>query len=75
MKVGWMWYDDSDKDLGEKVDQAAQAFHAKFRCWPNACYVNPQALEGDGFIQGKVKIITVPYILPDHFWLGIEKAT
>ena len=78
MRVGWLWFDnDSDRTVEEKVQRAAEQYREKFGRRPDTCYVNPQAIAGEGqsltysFQDGIVQIVAARHILPHHFWLGI----
>lgn len=72
MKVGWMWLDDdSERSVEEKVARAVVAYRNKFRRKPNVCYVN-EANPCEEQV-GCVKVTRVRFILPNHFWLGVER--
>ncbi len=73
MKEGLLWFDnDPKKPLGEKVQEAARRFKAKFGTEPNVCYVNPAALS-NGQVHVKVRVTSARAIQPNYFWLGVEK--
>lgn len=84
MEVGLLWYDsDPQRKLEDKIGQAAQRYREKFGCWPNTCFVHPQAIK-DGTEQelrvacqwqsgrAVIRVVTAPYVLLHHFWLGIN---
>jgi hypothetical protein len=75
MKEGLLWYDDSGRDLADKVGQAARRYRKKFGATPDICYVHPSALSGNGKVHqvGKVRVSSKPSVLRHHFWLGQEK--
>jgi hypothetical protein len=74
MKEGLLWYDDSGRDLAEKIGQAARRYRQKFGTPPDACYVHPSALNGNGKTRdvGGVRVTALPTVLRHHFWLGQE---
>jgi hypothetical protein len=74
MKEGLLWYDDSGRDLAEKVGQAARRYRKKFGATPDACYVHPSTLKGNGKVKkvGGVRVMASPSVLRHHFWLGRE---
>ena len=73
MREGLLWFDDDpERELREKVARAAARYKRKFGRAPNRCYVNERALD-DGDLQvGVIKVMSMPNILPHHFWLGID---
>jgi hypothetical protein len=75
MKEGLLWYDDSGRDLADKVGQAARRYQKKFGAPPDACYVHPAALNGNGKVKevGGVRVMALPSVLRHHFWLGREE--
>jgi hypothetical protein len=77
MKIGLLWYDDTGADLATKVEEAAQRYRDKFGRRPNRCYVNPADLpaEESGFSHDGIKLMASSAILPDHFWVGIERGS
>jgi hypothetical protein len=73
MKQGLLWYDDSGRDLAEKIGLAARRYRQKFGAPPDVCYVHPSALNGRVHQVGKVRVSSKPSVLRHHFWLGQEK--
>jgi hypothetical protein len=75
MKEGLLWYDDSGRDLADKVGQAARRYRKKFGAPPDACYVHPSALKGNGTKQkvGEIRVSSKPSVLRYHFWVGQEE--
>ena len=76
MKIGLLWYDDSQVDLATKVREAAQRYEEKYGKPPNRCYVNPASLpEGEkAFSLNGIKIVTCPSVLPNHLWVGVQET-
>ncbi len=78
MEVGWMWYDNDEKrTLKQKVELAAQKYREKFGHAPNTCFVNAarhsETLGEDGFRVNGVLVRGKRNVLPNYFWLGVEK--
>jgi hypothetical protein len=74
MKQGWLWYDnDPKKPLDEKLTEAALRYKQKFGIEPTVCYVNPAHLDSKGSSKGKVKLISASTVMPNYFWLEIDK--
>jgi hypothetical protein len=74
MKEGLLWYDDSGRDLADKVGLAVRRYRQKFGAPPDACYVHPSALKDNGRVKevGGVRVMALPSVLRHHFWLGQE---
>lgn len=77
MKEGLLWYDDSGRDLIEKIGQAARQYRKKFGTPPDACYVHPSMLKDNGRTRqvDGVRVAPLPSVLRHHFWLGQEEKT
>jgi hypothetical protein len=75
MKEGLLWYDDSGRDLADKVGQAARRYRKKFGASPDACYVHPSILKDNGKVKevSGVHVMASNSILKHHFWLGQEE--
>ncbi len=74
MEEGLLWYDDSGRDLADKVGQAARRYRKKFGAPPDACYVHPSILKDNGKVKevGGVRVMASNSVLRHHFWLGRE---
>ena len=75
MKEGLLWYDDSERELADKIGQAARRYRQKYGASPDACYVPPSVLEGNGKSKhvGGIRVAPSPSVLRHHFWLGQEE--
>lgn len=75
MKEGLLWYDDSRRELVEKIDGAARRYRQKFGMSPDICYVHPSLLTGDDKMQlvRGVRVSSKPSVLQHHFWVGREE--
>ena len=75
MREGLLWYDDDpQRSLRDKVGRAAKQYRKKFGALPDACYVHPSALAGNGKVRAvdRVRVRALPSVLRHHFWLGSE---
>lgn len=74
MKEGLLWYDDSGRDLADKVGQAVRRYRKKFGAPPDACYVHPSVLKDNGKVKevSGVRVMAHSSVLQHHFWLGRE---
>ena len=76
MDIGMLWFDsDEDLDVSVRIEKASKYYRSKYGRKPNLCYLHPST-GGTGVpkIIGDLKVITSQTVLPDHFWLGIEKV-
>ncbi len=76
MDIGMLWFDSNAKlDVGSRIKRASTYYRAKYGREPNLCYVHPSTLSGGHpkDIDG-LKVRTSHTVLPDHFWLGVDKA-
>lgn len=76
MKIGLLWYDDSQVDLAIKVREAAQRYEEKFGEPPNRCYVNPASIPqgAKAFSLNGIQVLTCSLVLPNHFWVGVQET-
>lgn len=84
MDIGMLWFDnDQQADLNIKVTRAVTYYLKKYGQKPNLCFVNPCMIfkngNGDEDSDRKIKtnigieIRASHSLLPNHFWLGIER--
>ena len=87
MKIGMLWFDDDPKrTITEKVERAAQHYHAKYGVTPNLCYANPNTVVEDakaltiklatakaGKDTQQVTVRQARSVLPNHFWIGVSE--
>ena len=67
-----LWYDNEKKPLAEKIGAAAAYYRRKYGQAPNCCHV-PAGVETPETV-GAVRVVTSPYILPNHLWIGVEET-
>ena len=86
MDIGMLWFDnDRLADLNIKVNRAVTYYQKKYGQKPNLCFVNPSMISNNGNGSGSihsddkvktdngVEIRESQSLLPNHFWLGIER--
>lgn len=71
LRVGLLWYDNTDKSLAEKIGQALAYFQAKYNATPTLAQVNQKALSQAVTLWG-VEVTPSRSILPGHIWIGRE---
>jgi len=75
MNIGLLWFDDSGKDIAEKVTAAARAHRRKYGTEPDTCYCHPEMLtDGKPVEVGGVRVEPLATVLRHHYWIGVEDA-
>jgi hypothetical protein len=81
MDVGMLWFDnDKERDLTQKVMRASDYYRKKYGNVPNLCYVHPNMLpipketENKKVMAGSVEIRSAMTVLPNHFWIGLNRV-
>jgi hypothetical protein len=77
MDIGMLWFDNNPKSsLETKIKRAAYFYEKKYGRKPNLCFVHPTMLKtpGEQTIAG-LKTRPSRSVLPNHFWIGIEKES
>lgn len=76
MDVGMLWFDaDRTCDVVARITSASNFYNSKYGRKPNLCFLHPTTAEGAHPKQvDGVRVRTSKMVLPDHFWLGVEKA-
>jgi hypothetical protein len=78
MNIGMLWFDnDTQSDLDQKIQRAANYYQQKYGKQPDLCYVHPSmALPlqngNPGNKAGGIEVKTTKSVLPNHFWIGIH---
>ena len=85
MNVGMLWFDNDQKtNLEARIERAANYYTRKYGKKPNLCFVHPTMLPQEAqavsnaetaanFQAGKVEVRPSASLLPNHFWIGIER--
>lgn len=74
MDIGMLWRDDDkERSLEEKVKRAVTYYREKYGRMPNMCFVHMGMLPTELRVD-KVVVRPAKDILPQHFWIGIQKA-
>ena len=75
MEIGMLWYDDTKKELSEKVARAVEFYKSKYGATPTLCFVNPSMLkEAELTESGGVQVRPARTVLANHFWVGVGEA-
>ena len=73
MEQGLLWFDNNpNKDLSEKVKQAAEAYRARLQEQPTVCYISKTDISNKPEAVGKIVIKTATYVRPNYLWIGVE---
>ena len=76
MNIGMLWFDNNTKThIAQKIEQAALYYKNKYGHHPNYCFIHPTMVKSESMIDKNdllLKIKTAPFVLPNHFWLGVE---
>jgi hypothetical protein len=77
MEIGMLWFDnDPDTEVASKVARAAAHYSSKYGVVPNLCFAHPNTLNGITQTNGvELELRSSLYVLPDHFWIGLDKET
>ena len=73
MEVGMLWYDDTKKELSEKVARAVEYYTSKYGVAPTLCFVNPNMLR-QAEVMGSVQVRPARTVLSNHFWVGVGET-
>ena len=68
-----LWYDDTKKDLSEKVARAVEYYQTKYGAAPTLCFVNPLMLKQAELMNG-VQVRPARTVLVNHFWVGVGET-
>ncbi|OGO19737.1 MAG: hypothetical protein A2Z14_00805 [Chloroflexi bacterium RBG_16_48_8] len=71
-----LWFDSNQQqDVSARIKKASTYYRSKYGRKPDLCYVHPSTLCGEipKEVDG-LKVLMSQTVLPNHFWLGIEKA-
>jgi len=73
MDIGMLWFDDSGRPLNEKLNRAVDYYQEKYGETPTLCLVNPATLQKHEKDGVGMEIRGAALVMPDHFWVGIDK--
>ncbi len=76
MKIGMLWFDENPSmQLTSRVERATSYYKSKYGRLPNTCVLHPDTLgENDPATIPLVRVETSVKILPEHFWIGVDKT-
>ncbi len=71
-----LWFDSNHhQDVSVRIERASSYYKSKYGKTPDLCYVHPSTLRGAILKEvNGLKVRTSQTVLPNHFWLGIEKT-
>ncbi|MCJ7529893.1 MAG: hypothetical protein MUO64_02525 [Anaerolineales bacterium] len=77
MDTGMLWFDNNKRDtLSTRIELAVKYYQQKYGQRPNRCFIHPTMIktnQPDSLASTDgIEIRTTVYILPNHFWLGID---
>ena len=87
MNIGMLWFDNDQKiDLKQRVERAADYYARKYGKKPNLCFVHPSMLPlastnvdpenppaNESYQAGQIEVRPSASLLPNHFWIGVER--
>ena len=81
LKIGMMWVKDKPKITWEQsINDAYMYYVSKYGHKPDRCYLHPSVLEKDvggilisTFAERGLSIESVPYIMKNCLWMGVEE--
>lgn len=68
MKIGMLWFDNSNLPLSTKIRGAVSYYQKKYGCIPNSIMVNPKDYQECNEFAIKIS----RSIQKNHIWLGME---
>jgi hypothetical protein len=71
MKIGMLWFDNSQAPLPEKVERACDYYKKKYGTVPDWCHVHPTT-EGAPVKVNGIDVQTNHWIRPNHLWMGVK---
>lgn len=74
MKSGMLWFDDSQRNLKVKVQEAAVYYQEKYGEKPTMCFVNPSMLAEKVNPSNGVEVKGSRIVMPGHLWVGVGKV-
>ena len=76
MREGLLWFDnDPNRQLNDKVKQAAARYKNKLHRKPTVCYMNADEFDSKISKVGGIDLKPANHILPHHYWVGVEQDT
>lgn len=83
MDIGMLWFDNDPKaDLAEKIQKAAAYYRQKYGQTPDLCFIHPTLLPSNGSEAAplrsplaNVEIRASKSILPNYFWIGVNRLS
>ena len=70
-----LWFDESDRSLKDRVQDAATYYADKYGQAPTLCVVHPSMMNGEGDEMGELQLHKARSVMPNHFWVGIDEKS
>ena len=73
MEQGLLWFDNNpNKDLTEKIKQAAARYRVRLKQQPTVCYISKTEWSNNPEAVGKIVVKTTDYVRPNYLLIGVE---
>ena len=73
-KYNMLWFDDNKKaSLESKIIRAAAHYREKYGRAAEICRMNPKDIPDGINCVGLIKLIAVPFVMPNYFLIGDEE--
>lgn len=69
MKIGMLWFDNSDSPLSTKIEGAVSFYEKKYGRKPTLAVVHPVTQIDE---KCSLTVETSRSIMPNHIWIGVE---
>jgi hypothetical protein len=73
MKIGMLWFDNTKKNVDEKVKAAISYYQSKYGNRPDQCVVHPSMVSNETTSLAGIEIKTSRSVQPNHFWIGLRE--
>ena len=73
LRIGMLWYDNSQDPLSIRVERAAEYYLHKYGQAPNCCHVEANAALVPESVGG-IDIVKSSWVLRNHLWMGVDRA-
>jgi hypothetical protein len=73
MEIGMLWFDESERSLQDRAQDAAAFYADKYGQAPSLCIVHPSMVNGEGNELGELELRKARTVMPNHFWVGVDE--
>ena len=71
LKIGMLWYDNSEDPLALRIQRAAEYYITKYGQAPNCCHVEANAASPESV--GGIAVVKSSRVLRNHLWMGVDR--